>query len=156
MPFAHGNLNIGLTRRREGEVARQGPVKSCYSSTVLAPTPRELLTDPQGRPYFLWDMELTLDEFERALTDRDSSTRAYLIGKLMRQAKPDDALQFVSPQQIADEWPSIERYLGKTRPFWAWLLEQWERLGYVKNHSDFAASRLRVTSISREDAKARR
>jgi len=101
-------------------------------------------------------MELTLDEFERALTDRDSSTRAYLIGKLMRQAKPDDALQFVSPQQIADEWPSIERYLGKTRPFWAWLLEQWERLGYVKNHSDFAASRLRVTSISREDAKARR
>jgi hypothetical protein len=101
-------------------------------------------------------MELTLDEFERALTDRDSSTRAYLIGKLMRQAKPDDALQFVSPQQIADEWPSIERYLGKSRPFWGWLLGQWERLGYVKNHPDFVASRLRVTSISRDDAKARR
>jgi hypothetical protein len=46
------------------------------------------------------------------------------MGKLMRQAKPDEALQFVSPQQIADGWPSIERYPGKYRPFWAWLLEQ--------------------------------
>jgi len=98
---------------------------------MLAPTPRELLVDPQGRPYFLWDMEMTLEEFERAINDQDSTTRSYLIGKLMRQAKPDDALQFVSPQQMADLWPSIERYLGKTRPFWAWLLEQWERLGYI-------------------------
>ncbi len=100
---------------------------------MLAPTPRYLLTDPQGRPYFLWDMEWTLDEFERALNDQGSSTqRAYLIGKLMRQAKPDDALQFVSPQQMADLWPSIERHLGKSRPFWAWLLERWERLGFVR------------------------
>lgn len=100
---------------------------------MLAPTPRHLLTDPQGRPYFLWDMELTLDEFERALTDHGSGVqRSYLIGKLMRQAKPDDVLQFVSPQQIADLWPSIERYLGKSRPFWVWLLEQWERLGFVR------------------------
>ena len=99
---------------------------------MLAPTPRSLLTDSQGRPYFLWDMELTLDEFERALTDHESTAQPYLIGKLMRQAKPDDALQFVSPQQMADLWPSIERYLGKSRPFWAWLLEQWERLGFVR------------------------
>ena len=60
------------------------------------------------------------------------SLRPYLIGKLMRQAKHDDALQFVSPQQMADLWPSIERYLGKSRPFWTWLLEQWEHLGYVR------------------------
>ena len=99
---------------------------------MLAPTPRELLTDHQGHPYFLWDMELTLDEFEQALSDRDPATYPYLIGKVMRQAKPDDALQYISPQQIADLWPSIERYLGKTRPFWAWLLEQWERLGYIR------------------------
>ncbi len=99
---------------------------------MLAPTPRDLLTDAQGRPYFLWDMEWTLDEFERALTDHDSATYPYLIGKLMRQAKPDDALQFITPQQIADLWPSIERYLGKSRPFWTWLLEQWERLGHIR------------------------
>ena len=99
---------------------------------MLAPTPRERLVDPQGRPYFLWDVEMTLDEFEQALRDDASPAYAYLVAKVMRQAKPDDALQFVTPQQMADLWPSIERHLGKTRPFWAWLLEQWERRGFVK------------------------
>lgn len=99
---------------------------------MLSPTPRNLLTDPQGRPYFLWDMEMTLDDFERAINHDEPGNRAYLIGKLLRQAKPDDALQFVSPQQIADLWPAIERYLGKSRPFWDWLLDQWERLGFVR------------------------
>jgi hypothetical protein len=28
---------------------------------MLAPTPRSLLTDSQGRPYCLWDMEMTLE-----------------------------------------------------------------------------------------------
>lgn len=98
---------------------------------MLAPTPRDLMVDPQGRPYFLWDVEMTLDQFEQAIHERHSATRPYLIGKVMRQAKPDDALQFVTPQEIADLWPAIERYLGKTRPFWSWLLEQWERSGFI-------------------------
>ena len=76
-------------------------------------------------------MEMTLDEFERAIGDHESPARPYLIGKLMRQAKPDDALQFVSPQAIADLWPLVQRYLGRSRPFWAWLLEEWERRGLV-------------------------
>jgi hypothetical protein len=50
----------------------------------------------------------------------------------MRQAKPDDVLQFVSPQQLADLWPSVVRYLGKSREFWAWLLEMWESRGYIR------------------------
>ena len=98
---------------------------------MLAPTPRDRLVDPQGRPYFLWDVDMTLDEFERMIHDRDAPERPYLIGKLMRQAKPDDALQFVSPQEMADLWPSIARYLGRKREFWAWLLEQWERRGFI-------------------------
>ena len=99
---------------------------------MLAPTPRDRLVDPQGRPYFLWDVDMTLEEFERIVGDADSAMRSYWIGKVMRQAKPDDALQYISPQEIADLWPSIERYLGNTRPFWTWLLEQWERRGFVR------------------------
>lgn len=98
---------------------------------MLAPTPRERLIDPQGRPYFLWDVDMTLDEFERRLETADASSRAYLLGKVMRQAKPDDALQYVTPQEIADCWPSIEPHLGNSRPFWTWLLKQWERCGVV-------------------------
>jgi len=99
---------------------------------MLAPTPRDRLVDQHGRPYFLWDAEMTLEEFERVVNDPQAATRPYLIGKLMRQAKPDDALQFVSPQEIADLWPTIERYLGKSRPFWSWLLDEWESRGFVR------------------------
>ena len=99
---------------------------------MIAPTPRDRLVDQQGRPYFLWDVEMTLEEFERALRDADPPARSYLIGKLMRQAKPDDVLQFVSPQELVDLWPSTERYLGKMREFWAWLLGKWEASGYIR------------------------
>ena len=94
---------------------------------MLNPTPRESLTDQQGRPYFLWDCELTLAEFERRLKDPDPDVRAYFVGKLMRQAKPDDVFQFVTLSEIKELWPRLERFLGQSRPFWTWLLEAWDR-----------------------------
>lgn len=45
----------------------------------------------------------------------------------MRQAKPDDVFQFVSRATIRELWPSVQRYLGKTRNFWSWLLASWDR-----------------------------
>ncbi len=96
---------------------------------MLNVTPANQLTDGQGRPYFLWDCDLTLDQFRRILDDPDPEVRAYLVGKLMRQAKPDDVFLFVSPGAIRDLWPRLSRYLGHTRGFWTWLFETWERQG---------------------------
>jgi len=98
---------------------------------VLNPTPTTLLLDRQGRPYFLWDCDLTLEAFQRGLHDPDPERRAYLVGKLMRQAKPDDVFTFVSPRVIRELWPRLERYLGNTRRFWTWLFEAWEAQGRV-------------------------
>jgi len=84
------------------------------------------MVDAQGRPYFLCDCELTADDLRRHLLEGDRATRAYLVGKLMRQAKPDDVFLFVSLEEIRDLWPDLERYLGLTRPFWSWLLPRWE------------------------------
>jgi hypothetical protein len=95
---------------------------------MLNPTPLERLTDRQGHPYFLWDSEMTLDEFRRGLQDPNLEVRAYLVGKLMRQAKPDDVFSFVSTGEIRALWPHLERYLGKTREFWTWLLDAWGQL----------------------------
>jgi hypothetical protein len=103
----------------------------CYAGLVLDPTPRERLTDAQGRPYFLWDCDLTLQEFERKLLDPDPDVRAYLVGKLMRQAKPDDVFQFVTARTIRELWPRLVRYLGRTRDFWTWIFEAWEAQGRV-------------------------
>ncbi len=90
------------------------------------------MLDAGGRPYFLWDTDMTLEDFERSLREAEPVVRAYLIGKLMRQAKPDDVLQFVSAQQMADLWPDVERYLGKSRRFWDWLLGEWDTRGYIR------------------------
>ena len=89
------------------------------------------MADKQGHPYFLWDCDMTLDEFRDGLRNPEPEVRAYLTGKLMRQAKPDDVFNFVSPREIRELWPRLERYLGKTREFWAWLFESWEAQGHV-------------------------
>ena len=98
---------------------------SSIAATLLCPTPRERLVDGHGRPYFLWDVELSLEEFERRLADAAPEARAYWTGKLMRQAKPDDVLTFLSSRELLERWQGVERYLGRSRPFWAWLLGTW-------------------------------
>lgn len=98
---------------------------------MLSFTPPERLTDAQNRPYFLWDCGLTLAQFRKGLEDPDADVRAYLVGKLMRQAKPDDVFLFVRPREIRELWPRLIRYLGRTREFWSWLFETWEGQGRV-------------------------
>ncbi len=91
----------------------------------LYPTPADKLVDAQGRPYFLWDVDMTLDAFTTKLREETPAAKAYLIGKLMRQAKPDDVLTFVTVDEIVAAWKDIDRYLGKKREFWRWLVEYW-------------------------------
>ncbi len=97
--------------------------------SVLAPTPTDRLLDARGRPYFLWDDDMTADELRARLADPDPEVRAYFLGKLMRQAKPDDVFTFASLHEIVEQFPTVERYLGKSREFWTWLLERWGTLG---------------------------
>jgi hypothetical protein len=91
----------------------------------LCPTSPERMVDRQGRPYFLWDNDLTLEQFVEQLRTGEEGVRSYLIAKLMRQAKPDDVFSFVRLDEIAALWPSIGPRLGRTRPFWTWLLGEW-------------------------------
>jgi hypothetical protein len=93
---------------------------------MLNPTPSDRMCDTAGRPYFLWDCDLTLDEFRTRLAAPDIAVRAYHLGRLMRQAKPDDVFLFVAEDEIRALWPQLERYLGNTREFWQWLLRAWE------------------------------
>ena len=91
---------------------------------MLAPTPPEHLIDAKGRPTFLWDCDLTLDELRERLRSEDPDVRAYWMGTVMRQAKPDDALMLMTTEAMRANWDRIERHLGRERAFWAWLLDQ--------------------------------
>lgn len=94
--------------------------------SLLNPTPRAAMLDALGRPYFLWDADMTLSRFEDLLRTGDRATRVYLIAKLMRQAKPDDVFEFVSLANIAELWPDLDRDLGTAESFWRWLLRSWQ------------------------------
>ncbi len=72
---------------------------------------------------------MTADEFQRGLRNPDPNVRAYLVAKLMRQAKPDDVFSFVSAREIIELWQRVERHLGRSRAFWTWLFERWNAQG---------------------------
>ena len=93
--------------------------------SILCPTPPHLLVDQQNRPYFLWDVDLTIDEFRDRLRSGTRAERGYWTGKLMRQAKPDDVFTFATLADIECLWPDLERHLGKSREFWTWILGMW-------------------------------
>ena len=95
----------------------------------LHPTPPDRLTDARGRPYFLWDEDLDIDGFRARLGDGNDALRGYYLGKLMRQAKPDDVFGFVTVADIRRDWVHLERYLGRSKPFWVFLLGFWEQRG---------------------------
>jgi hypothetical protein len=111
---------------------------------MLNTTPQDRMVDPQGRPYFLWDTDMPLSVFRERLHGSDIEVRAYLVGKLMRQAKPDDVFAFVSLAEIAELWPRLERYLGKSRPFWTWLLGWWKARGERRVEVDLGGARIWV------------
>jgi hypothetical protein len=98
---------------------------------MLSPTPPEALIDARGRPYFLWDCDLTLAQLNERLRDANPDVRAYFLAKVMRQAKPDDVFQLVTLEAVRQLWPRLIRYLGHSRPFWIWLLETWNRQAHA-------------------------
>jgi len=99
-------------------------------------TMQRVMMDTGSKPSFgscfLWDVDLNVDQFRRNLEDPDPVVRAYWMGKLMRQAKPDDVFAFVTLRQIASSWPALTGYLGQSKPFWSWLLSRWEVQGRVR------------------------
>jgi hypothetical protein len=42
----------------------------------------------------------------------------------MQQAKPDDVFTFTTLREIRELFPLFVRYLGRTRDFWIWVLDQ--------------------------------
>lgn len=62
------------------------------------------------------------------MRDPIPEVRAYYLGKLMRQAKPDDVFTFVTLAEITALFPLVTRYSGRSRDFWTWLLGWWNAL----------------------------
>jgi hypothetical protein len=66
---------------------------------------------------------VTLVQLREHLAANDEERRAYWLAKLMRQAKPDDAIAIAGVPEMRRLWHRIERSLGRQREFWTWYLE---------------------------------
>lgn len=74
-------------------------------------------TDPNVRPYFLWNEPTTVAQFRAALASAQDEERAVLLGRLMREARDPDVWEFTSVAEVRRLFPLINRYLGRRRAF---------------------------------------
>ena len=88
------------------------------------------LTSDEAIPYFLWDEPMTIRELRDRL-QRSEEERFRLLGKILREAREPDVWLFTTPEEVDRRWPQLERYLGKRRDFWLFLLKQWRELGLL-------------------------
>ncbi len=87
----------------------------------MPPTCADLL-ESSSRPYFLWWTDATVGDLRAHLASPDAEERAYWTGALLREANTRDVWVFVQPEDVRAQWPRLQRYLGRSRGLWAYLL----------------------------------
>ncbi|HEX5052675.1 MAG TPA: hypothetical protein VFZ65_12940 [Planctomycetota bacterium] len=89
------------------------------------------LDDPNARPYFIWDEEITYAELREKLASTDLDERALWMGRVMREARYKDVWKLLRLRDVLPLLPRIDRHLGRSREFWNWLIEGWRSDGLI-------------------------
>jgi hypothetical protein len=100
------------------------------SSTVS----RGLTTDLDRtdlRPYFFWDEDISIAELRSVLAGSPSVERDRLLAKLLREARDIDVWRFVTPTEVAEALPRLQRRVGRRYEFWRWLIDGWRSDGLL-------------------------
>jgi hypothetical protein len=87
------------------------------------------LDDPAAVPYFLWDEPMTLAELRSRLRSASGPERLRLLGRILREARDPDVWRFTTPAEVSAHWSELQRFLGRRRAFWEFLLGRWRDLG---------------------------
>ncbi|MFV0387268.1 MAG: hypothetical protein ACK5NT_00820 [Pyrinomonadaceae bacterium] len=82
-------------------------------------------------PYFLWDEPMTVFELKQKIDMGSTEERNRLLGKVLREAKDTDVWKFTTPKFVWEHWNDLEKYLGRRREFWRFLLDSWEKEGLL-------------------------
>ena len=88
-------------------------------------------SDGRQVPYFLWDRDVSVEEFRAILSDPDNPGYVPMLALLLREARPRDVWAFVSPHDVTAAWDDVVTRLGRRREFWTWVFESWRARGYV-------------------------
>mgnify|MGYP006201556047 CR=1 FL=1 len=90
------------------------------------------MQDGDKRPYFFWDEDVSIAELRRVLAEGPAEERDRLLGKMLREARDLDVWCFVTPKDVAEALPRLERRIGQRRlPFWQFLIDGWRADGLL-------------------------
>lgn len=89
------------------------------------------LEDPDTRPWFLWDEDVSVRELRAILAAEDHPRWVELAAKVLREARDDQVWLFLRPERVAARYPDLAPRLGRRRAFWDYLLRAWRRHGLV-------------------------
>lgn len=70
-----------------------------------------------------------MGEFRAALAHAEPAEKALLLGRLLREARDEDVWAFTTVGEVRALLPQLDRYLGRRRAFWHYLLAAWEQHG---------------------------
>jgi hypothetical protein len=90
------------------------------------------LDEPDSRPYFLWDEDVSIARLREVLAGPSCTERDRLLGKMLREARDIDVWAFISPAKVAEALPRLQRRLGRRYEFWRWLIDGWRRDGLLQ------------------------
>jgi hypothetical protein len=100
----------------------------------MARTARPLgtnLADPETRPWFLWDEDLSVGELRAILGDEAHPRWVELAAKVMREARDDQVWLFMPVARVSARYGELGPRLGRRRVFWDYLLGAWRRHGLL-------------------------
>ncbi len=89
------------------------------------------LTQAERRPYFLWDEDVSIAELRAILRGPAGPLRDRALAKMLREARDIDVWTFVTPAEVAEALPRIERRLGRRAAFWRFLIDGWKKDGLL-------------------------
>lgn len=101
------------------------------SQRIIAVAMLQVMAAAPDRPWFLWDVDVTESAFRERLRHPDPDIRAQWQGRLLREARFEEVWQFVTLAELLENWPRIERHLGRMRGFWEFLLRGWREDGLI-------------------------
>ncbi|HEX4381877.1 MAG TPA: hypothetical protein VH083_02970 [Myxococcales bacterium] len=91
------------------------------------------MTDPEVMPYFTWDAPMTVRDIRERLRTAPEQERFYLLGKILREARDTDVWHFTTPGFVVRNFDLLLPHLGRSRPFWQWVLKRWREEGMLES-----------------------
>jgi hypothetical protein len=85
----------------------------------------------RDRPWFLWDVPVTEAELRVKLRSTDRDARAQWQACIMREACYGEVWQYLTLEDILENWEHIRRHLGRRRRFWDFLFDGWRKDGLL-------------------------